>query len=467
MKHKGFWLKVIVLFFCILWISVRVNSQSESPTSVKAQEQRSFPIGLDYACFRDLADTTQDYVEIYYSFNRRELKFVPEEQGLIAKILMQLSIVDEVGNVAESRVWNTQSKVQNAEEAEKVDYLITDEVGVSLKPGKYQITLQARDVNSISSGEARLGAEVKKFSGEKLQLSDVELAFNIQADTTAGHLTKAGKKILPNPSRIFTHAAGMVYFYSELYNLAYATQAKPAYVLDFTVLDNAGKKVKDFGEQNHIKPGNSAVVISGINIATLDSGEYTLRVEAKDKETGQKAYSSKKFVVFREKSPEELIAEQVKQFKQDVIYIASPGELALFDQLNPTGKKAFMEEFWKKRDPTPETPENEFKTELYRRINYANAHFSRTRESNDGWNTDMGRVYIRYGEPSDIERHPSTRGVKPWEQWNYHALQGGAYFIFVDKDGYGVYRLVHSTLNGEVHDSRWEDQLKSGASEED
>ena len=467
MKNNMLWFKLAVLFFFVLCVSFQVYSQNQPSADIKAQELRSFRIGLDYTCFRDMADTTQDYVEIYYTFNRRELKFVPEEQGLVAKILMQLSIVDELGSVAESRMWNTWSKVKNAEEAEKVDYMIIDEVGVSLKPGSYQITLQAADVNSTSRAEATLKAEVKKFSGERLELSDLELALKIEVDTTAGHFTKAGKKILPNPSRVFTHEGGMVYFYAELYNLANAPQDKPEYVLNFTVLDNSGKKVKDFGEQTQTKPGSSAVVMSGINIATLDSGEYVLRIAAKDKETGEKAYSTKKFVVLREKTEEELIAEQVERFKQDVIYIASPGELNIFDQLNFSGKQNFIAEFWRKRDPNPETPENEFKIEHYLRINYANLHFSRTSESNDGWNTDMGRVYIRYGEPSEIERHTSTSASKPWEQWNYHELQGGAYFIFADEDGYGVYTQVHSTLKGELYNSRWEERIKTGDSIEE
>jgi GWxTD domain-containing protein len=466
MKNNVLWFKLAVLVFFILCVPFRANPQNQPSADIKAQEPRSFRMGLDYACFRDMADTTRDYVETYYSFNRRELKFVAEEQEFVAILLMRLSIVDELGNEVESRTWNTGAKVKDENTAKNTDYMITDAVGVTLKPGNYKITLQARDVNSMSSGEATLQAEVKKFSTDKLQLSDLELALNIETDTVAGHLTKAGKRILPNPYRVFTHKGGMVYFYAELYNLANAPPDKPEYVLNFTVLDNSGKKVKDFGEQTQTKPGSSAVVMSGINIATLDSGRYLLRVEAKDKETGQRAFSTKKFVVLREKTEQELIADEVKRFKQDVVYIASPGEMDIFDQLNLSGKQNYMTEFWRKRDPNPETPENEFKIEHYQRINYADLHFSRTSDSNDGWNTDMGRVYIIYGEPDEIERHPSTPESKPWEQWNYHKLQGGGYFIFVDEDGYGVYRLVHSNVKGEVQNQQWEDRIKSGASME-
>jgi hypothetical protein len=76
----------------------------------------------------------------------------------------------------------------------------------------------------------------------------------------------------------------------------------------------------------------------------------------------------------------------------------------------------------------------------------------------------MGRVYITYGEPDDIERHPSSQETKPWEQWNYHNLEGGVYFIFVDQDGYGAYRLVHSDKKGEISHPEWEQLLEDDQS---
>jgi GWxTD domain-containing protein len=453
MKRNLFGCEIVVLLFCLLCIPMMLT---------QAKEPTSFRIGLDYACFRDFADTNQSYVEIYYSFNRKELEFVPKEEGWVATVLMQLTILDEQGNVAESRMWNTLSKVNDAKQAETVDFMIIDQLGTNLNPGNYRINLKATDVNSMSSGEAAVDAEIKRFFVQGLQLSDLELAFGIEVDTTVGRFTKADRKILPNPSRVFMHKGGMVYFYAELYNLVDAPEANPEYEMYFRVLDADGKKVKDFGKQTQTKPGNSAVVMSGINIATLAGGEYVLELEAKDKETKKKVYSTKRFVILRELTEEEFAAEEIKRFKQDVTYIASPRELDMFDQLNFSGKRNFMEEFWRKKDPNPETPENEFKMEHYRRINLANLRFSRTRESNDGWNSDMGRIYILYGEPSEIERHPSTRETKPWEQWNYHELQGGAYFIFLDEDGYGVYRLIHSNLRGEVYDTQWEERIKTG-----
>jgi GWxTD domain-containing protein len=427
-------------------------------------------VWLDYACFRNLgiegqSDTTKSYLEIYYSFNRKQLKFSQEKEAYEAKIFLNLTIADTLGNLVENRMWNSGAKVNRWEETQ-VDYMILDKAEVVLEPGDYVLKLSVTDLGSESKGEASLELRAKAFGETNLQLSDLELAFQIEPDTSSSKFTKSGRKILPNPSGVFTHHMGMIYFYAELYNLVTLPTANSDYVLGFMALDSTGKVVKDFGTQTRKKPGNSAVVLSGINISTLPGGGYVLKVEAEDKETGQKAQASKKITILREeerKSEGVESLEEVERFKQDVAYIATPQELNMFDQLNPVGKQRFIEEFWKKRDPTPNTPINEFKIEHTRRIAYANFHFSRTEKASDGWQTDMGRIYILYGEPSEIERHPLTQEEKSWEQWNYNELQGGAYFIFVDEDGYGTYRLVHSNLIGEIKDKQWEERVRTGS----
>jgi GWxTD domain-containing protein len=456
------WTKLNI-FLLSLTLALLFCLSSPQAEVIQPKSPESLSVWVDYACFRNLPDTNQTYVEIYYSFNRKQLKFTQKEKAYEAKLFLNLTIEDKLGNPVEKRMWNRWSKVNRWEETQ-MDYNIFDEIEVILEPGEYLLKLSVTDLGSESQGEASLKMRVRALGEKNLQLSDLELAFKIEPDTSTGLFTKAGRKILPNPLGVFTHGMGMVYFYAELYNLTFSPTANPDYLLSFTVLDSTGKEVRDFGSQTQKKPGNSAVVLSGINVSTLPGGGYALRVEALDQETGQKAFVTKNFTILSEEvERKESLApsEEVERFKPDVTYIATPGELKMFDQLTPEGKQRFLEEFWRKRDPAPDTPENEFKIEHYRRIGYANLHFSRTKESSDGWHTDMGRIYILYGEPSDIERHPVMAESKSWEQWNYNELQGGVYFIFVDEDGYGVYRLVHSTLKGEVKDYQWENKVGS------
>jgi GWxTD domain-containing protein len=136
-----------------------------------------------------------------------------------------------------------------------------------------------------------------------------------------------------------------------------------------------------------------------------------------------------------------------KWLDQDVIWIITDEERSAFKQLsNDEERDNFIEAFWQRRDPTPDTAENEFKEEHYRRIAYANEHFP---AGIPGWKTDRGRIYIVFGPADEIESHPSggsyerpmeegggSTSTYPFEQWRYRYIEdiGQEVIIeFVDK----------------------------------
>ena len=270
---------IAVFSFLLLLFACPLPSAGQIPAP---ESLDGLHVWLDYACFRNWPDSSQTYLEIYYLFSRGELKFTREGETYEARIFLNLTIEDQQGDTVENRMWNRVSRVNSWEDTQ-ADFMILDEAEVLLEPGDYVLKLSVTDLGSEAKGEAKSELKVKAFVEKDLQLSDLELAFQIDPDTTASRFTKAGRKILPNPSGVFSHVMEIVYFYGELYNLASSPQADSDYVLTFSVLDPTGKKVKDFGSQTRRKPGNSAVVLSGINISALAQGNYVLRVEAEDK----------------------------------------------------------------------------------------------------------------------------------------------------------------------------------------
>ena len=153
---------------------------------------------------------------------------------------------------------------------------------------------------------------------------------------------------------------------------------------------------------------------------------------------------------------QELSGTYKKWLKEDVAYIISPEEVAAFKQLsNDEERDQFIENFWLRRDPTPDTPENEYKEEHYRRIAYVNEHFG---AGLPGWKTDRGRIYIMWGAPDQIESHPTggtwdrpqeqgggTTSTYPFETWRYRYLEGvdqNVELEFVDPCSCGDYHLT-------------------------
>ncbi len=142
-----------------------------------------------------------------------------------------------------------------------------------------------------------------------------------------------------------------------------------------------------------------------------------------------------------------------KWVDEDVIYIIAPEERVVFLGLRTdTEREQFIEQFWLRRDPTPDTPKNEAKEEHYRRIAYANERFAL---GVPGWQTDRGRIYITLGPPDEIESHPSGTGgeTSPWEEWRYRRvgnLQRPAEYLFVDRNRDGEYTLRSGSLRPSV-----------------
>jgi GWxTD domain-containing protein len=154
-----------------------------------------------------------------------------------------------------------------------------------------------------------------------------------------------------------------------------------------------------------------------------------------------------------------------KWLKEEVAYIITDRERADFKKLQTDAdRQHFVEEFWKRRDPTPGTPENEYRDEHYRRIAYANDRFHDTKLP--GWKTDRGRIYIEYGPPDEIDSHPAggayTRPAEeggaqtvtyPFEMWKYRYIDGignNVILEFVDKGRTGEYRLTMDPKEKEV-----------------
>jgi len=120
---------------------------------------------------------------------------------------------------------------------------------------------------------------------------------------------------------------------------------------------------------------------------------------------------------------------------QDVPYIITDDERKAFMSLsNDEEREAFIENFWQRRNPNPDSPENEFREEHYRRIQYANDHYA---AGKPGWKTDRGHIYIAFGPPDSTDSHPSggmyerpmeegggETSTFPFEVWHYRYLEG-------------------------------------------
>ena len=179
----------------------------------------------------------------------------------------------------------------------------------------------------------------------------------------------------------------------------------------------------------------------------------------KDKDQALRETVSKPLTEKQKKKKEaqlkrELESPYRKWLNEDVSYIITDEERAAFRRLQTDEEREqFIENFWLRRDPTPDTVENEFKEEHYRRIAYANEHFP---SGIPGWKTDRGRIYIVYGPPDEIDDHSSggfyerppeegggETATYPFQQWRYRYVEGIGNNVILE--------FVDPTMSGEFH----------------
>ena len=204
--------------------------------------------------------------------------------------------------------------------------------------------------------------------------------------------------------------------------------------------------------------------------AMVGSGCFVVQAQDKDSQKDSKSSDSRQAQTDSQQDPlkrerkkddqaavkEKLGGVYKKWLDEDVRWIITDEELSAFKKLsNNAERDIFIEGFWQRRDPTPDTAENEYKEEHYRRIAYANEHYA---AGMPGWRTDRGRIYIMYGPPTSIDSHPMGGPYQrpaeegggqtetfPFEVWRYRYLEGIGQEIeieFVDDCGCGAYEMT-------------------------
>ncbi len=472
-------MKTLILCLSVLCLALSpcLSAQDAAPDTTQAPPQVKFEFSSDWNRFR--AQDSLIYIEYTAAIARTVLSYQKQEDDTYAAEFIVESKIMLGDSVVNQKNWRTRDTME--ELSAQAMSLIIPIINYFIVP-EGQYTLDIKITDKFGNGRAQSTKfEIDAFDfGDELNLSDTQLATTIQSDNGDSPFVKNGYKVMPNPSALYGIGVPMLYTYTEIYNLADATSDEGGkYTMSYRVLNNDGAEVKTFPDRVRNKPGASSVAVNQLNVVTLISDTYTLETTVTDHETGAGASTSRKFFVYRQDdfaegsasfqkldtqtgagSPgldasryDTLTEEELDLEFDQAQYIAERDERRTWKKLNLDGKREYIKEFWAGRDPSPATPENEFKSEYFGRLELVNQMFRGT--FREGWKSDRGRVMLLYGRPDEIERFPGGGDSKEYHFWNYFSIQGGVQFVFVDKRGMHDLELVHSTARGEVYDPQW------------
>jgi GWxTD domain-containing protein len=312
-----------------------------------------------------------------------------------------------------------------------------------IEKGEYSAEVTLTDLVSNLKARKVLNIDLGKFDYPML-ISGI--VFTLGEDTgdkiVKDKFTRNGHLVIPSVSRDFDSGRDLPGYYYEIY----PTRNTPdILMITNNIYDANGKAIASEDTSRIVieRSGRALSISENLELNQLAPGKYELALDIWDSNFKNKLDSrSAKFAI--DWSLKSLIEKDFETAVEQLRYFATPEERNALKKTDEQFRYQAIADFWKRHDPTPSTPQNELREEYYSRVRYANTNFSNF--GRPGYLTDFGKVYITYGKPDEIERHPFDPNSKAYEIWYYykHHIK----FVFIDKNGYGYYELAYPFPEG-------------------
>lgn len=444
----------------------------------------------DHAAF--LGKDDQVIEEYYFRITNNQLQFDPEDGGISGGVYVHLTFKDEDDNDLTEAGQSFEFTVPSQEVAASADDAQILVLREPLDPRARTVDIEVEDMHArkrgilyMFTGKRRNGkatGTIKPpgFVDKKFALSDLQFAWEVRKAEPGSAFEKNGYEVVPNPSRSYGLLQPRLTVYYEVYDLREREpDSKSTYVVRHELVDPQDNVLPTRAD-TVVSASGEWIKVSSFDLSKLATGEYTLRAIVEHPESGERAVGERTFNLlwkneFWARSEQDILDEARVLFQED--------EYDRFEEMSAGDRAQYVEKFWNDADPTPGTRRNELREEFMRRVQYANAQFH---SQGKGMLTDQGRLYIRFGEPDEIQRELLPTGgsqldqqvegltkenisgsmlatnddidIRPYEIWIY-TRQGtplfperertttvtGLKFVFVDETGTGHYVLRYSS----------------------
>lgn len=426
----------IIIVSAICWLFISGPTVLASQVNFVNPQKRHINIPVDYTLFKS-EQAGKVRLEIYYQTFNRMFSFVEKGDNFEAKFELQLVINDKKGNQAGYKRRSKSFLVPSKADTRSGFSYRTNQANFDLAPGKYKVILSLSDLNSNTVLTSKFDVKLKEFKVKKNpSLSGVEFINTAgRKGERASVFDKGNYTIVPSVGHQFGGENDpRLLFYVEMYP---GKKEREQVVME-TVLRS---RVKGMVYRDTIYTPLDQPVIRQIRDISLDgmaAGEYELELTLRGNKNKKLAHVSRTYRV--KWSLKGQLRNDFKKAIRQLEYIANGKELDSLKKLNDYEQRLVaFDRFWAKRDPSPETGENEAKREFYRRVAVANDLFSYIHR--EGWITDRGRIYIMYGEPDQLDDYPIVHNERPYQIWHYYKAGRYRRFAFVDIHEDGDYQL--------------------------
>jgi GWxTD domain-containing protein len=365
-------------------------------------------------------------IEVTYAVIYDELLFLKaDDGGFRARVEVTAVVYDDDGRQIAGDSWREVIRTDSYEQTNSREEALREVITLPVEPGTYRLKLELRSLDTRAFGVTERRVDVPEVAPGGLALGTLTFERRKYKDPQAANI------FARNPTREYGEEFPTVRIRIPVY-------ADPGTRLELAwFVEGSDRVVQMSGADTVAQSSFLTEYVREFSVLGLQVGPYVARIEVRPTTGGEEEVARSRFLVIT--SPKSWGEDFDKMISQ-ISYVVTRDEVERILDAAPEDRDAAWQAFWDSRDPDPATPENEFKTEFLRRLGYANTRF---RSVVEGWQTDMGRIYIQYGEPDDVDSQPIGKMLHAWETWYYYSEHKK--FVFIDKDGFGEFRLVESS----------------------
>lgn len=399
------------------------------------EEEILFPV--DWAAFAiDSSDSIR--LEIYYKVPNSSLEFTAKGNHFVARYKVSIKLYGKKDKLVDSYEKEKTVRAGTKRQTRSRLEFRTNQVNFDVAEGKYKVRISLEGSSDQAGIKHQIKLKLRSLRDKVTRLSEVEFveAAGPRKDKP-GPFDKGDLSIVPKVSTDFAGGLGhKLLYYMEIYQGRDSAEQIGVQ----TILRSASGKMMYRDSLTTSFEEQTTRQIRNVSLEEIPPGDYVLEIELKGRRNKKIDSRKKEFsVIWNHRAT---LEGDYKMALEQLSYIARPDEVEVLKKLTTFEERAkAIEDFWKERDPTLGTAENEFREEFYRRITTANRNFRFMRRP--GWRTDRGRIYIQYGEPDQLDDYPYLPNRWPLQVWHYHEEGRYRRFTFEDANGDGDFRLQY------------------------
>lgn len=406
------------------------------------------------------------YLEIYIEFAGYTAQFVPCEGGTKATVIVDCAIADSTGKIVFKDFYALDSPIST--DSTQNNFL--EILRAPLSKGSYTLSIQLEDANREKSKISGTIPFEVLYERNQLRFSSIELVDLAFKSEEQSRFTKSNYYIIPLLKNYFNKEMNNLPYYAEIYG------ATGPIVLERKVINaQNGQAYSALASLDTLQPDAVLALLQELDLTDLPSGTYQLQLSAQNLQTGQQANQVFDFERFNDNEiafdlssmlldpafQQSIHSDSIAYYLESLIPIAKPGEIRtlieMLKQKDTSEMRKHIQAFWYQ---TSGAKAYEQWIKYQSQVRSVEKHYANNYM--EGFETDRGRVYLKYGQPNSVVVKESSPSEYPYEIWTYDKI--GIYsnrrFVFYNPDLVSNnHRLLHSDMVGELRNPSWQQIL--------